>query len=276
MRILSENVRKTILFEDMRAFTRPQDSAFYVSLSGTSYCDSSYYIERINSENAVIEYVLDGEGWIEFDSKTYHVERDMIYLLPARKDQRYWADRTSPFTKVFMNLNGDFTDKLIHAYGLSGKYVFDAKNLKAPFERIQLLLHSARSGEEIQSCLQGIFVEILSGLSRCHSESKYSSETLTLKRYLDDNTGKIISSRELASIIFRSPDYCQKLFLREFGMTPYEYQLKNKINIAKTYLANTNMSIGQISEALGYSDQHHFSNLFKSKCGISPLAWRKR
>ena len=138
-----------------------------------------------------------------------------------------------------------------------------------------MLLHSSRSGEEIQSALQGIFVEILSGLSRCHSESKYSSEVLVLKRFLDDNTDRIISSRELSALIFRSPDYCQKLFLKELGTTPYEYQLKNKINIAKTYLANTNMSIGQISEALGYSDQHHFSNLFKSKCGISPFAWRK-
>ena len=267
MRIISGN---------MRAFFRPANNAFYASLIGTSYCDSSYYIERRNSTNAVIEYVLDGEGWIEHENKTYHVERDMIYFLPAHTDQKYYADLHSPYVKIFMNVEGEFVDTLVNAYGLECKYTFNGIGLKSPFERIQLLTHSGRPSEEIQSSLQGIFVEILSGLSRTYSESQYSDEVLLLKRYLDDNADRIVSAEELSSIIFRSKDYCQKLFAKEFNMTPYEYQLNNKISIAKTYLSNTAMSIGQISEALGYSDQHHFSNMFKSKCGVSPAAWRKK
>ena len=261
----------------MKAFTRTGGgNSFYISLSGTSYCDSGYLIERRNSPNAVIEYVVDGEGWVEFRGKLYHLERNMIYFLPAGDDQRYWADAENPFVKIFMDLRGDFVDNITEAYGLSGKYIFDGAGIKPLFERIQTLLHSGKSDDEVQSALQGTFIEILSNLSRTQSEARHSEEALKIKRYLDANTHKIVSARELAAEIFRSPDYCQKLFAREFGLTPYEYQLKNKINIAKTLLVSTTMTVGEISESLGYSDQHHFSNLFKSKSGMSPLAWRKK
>jgi len=263
------------LYEDMKAFAGA-GSPFYISLSGTSYCDAGYLIDRKSSPNAVIEYVVDGEGWVEFRGKTYHLERDMIYFLPAGEDQKYWADSENPFVKIFMDLRGELVGNLTRAYGLADKFVFDGKGLKPLFQRIQTLLHSALDECEVQSALQGTFVEILSSLSRTQSEAHHSEEALKIKRYLDANTHKIVSSRELAAEIFRSPDYCQKLFLKEFGITPYEYQLKNKMNIAKTLLVSTTMSVGEISESLGYSDQHHFSNLFKSKCGMPPLSWRKK
>lgn len=265
------------MYEDMKAFTRAGGvNPFYISLSGTSYCDAGYLIERKKSPNAVIEYVVDGEGWVEFQGKLYHLERDMIYFLPAGEDQRYWADADNPFVKIFMDLRGEFVATITEAYGLSGKYIFDGNGLKHLFERIPTFIHSNGSDADVQSALQGTFVEILSNLSRTQSEAHHSAEALKIKRYLDDNTHKIVSSRELSSNIFRSPDYCQKLFAREFGLTPYEYQLKNKMSIAKTLLVSTTMTVGEISESLGYSDQHHFSNLFKLKCGMSPLSWRKK
>lgn len=261
----------------MKAFMRHNSpQAFYISLAGTSYCDGTYLVERKNSPNAVIEYVVDGEGIVECDGKRFRVERDLIYFLPAHTHHRYYADPQNPFTKIFMDVRGELVDTLTSVYGLSGKYIFDGKGLKAPFERIQTLLHSGMRDYEIQGMLQGIFVEVLSGLALNQSESRHSEEFLIVKRFLDANTSRIVSARELSAVIFRSPDYCQKLFLKELGITPYEYQLSNKMHIAKTYLSDTAMSVGEISEALGYSDQHHFSNLFKSRVGVSPLAWRKK
>ena len=39
---------------------------------------------------------------------------------------------------------------------------------------------------------------------------------------------------------------------------------------------NTNLSIRQISENVGYSDQYFFSRLFKKHMGISPAGYRNR
>ena len=46
--------------------------------------------------------------------------------------------------------------------------------------------------------------------------------------------------------------------------------------MAKNLIINTDFSIGEIGSSLGYSDQHYFSNIFKSKTGFSPLSYRKK
>ena len=125
------------MYEDMKAFTRSASpNAFYISLAGTSYCDESYHIERHDSPNAVIEYVLDGEGTVECNEKSFHVGPDLIYFLPAHTHHRYYASESNPYTKIFMNINGELAEHMTRAFGLSGKYIFDGKGIKGSFLKI--------------------------------------------------------------------------------------------------------------------------------------------
>ena len=102
-----------------------------------------------------------------------------------------------------------------------------------------------------------------------------TDEMITLKNYIDANPNKIIGNGELAAMIYRSKDYTVKKFRESYGRTPYDYQLDCKLSVAKRLLSDTALSIRDISERLGYSDQHYFSNLFKEKCGVTPSAYRK-
>ena len=43
----------------------------------------------------------------------------------------------------------------------------------------------------------------------------------------------------------------------------------------KIIIDNPEISMGQIAAMTGYSDQAHFSKIFKSITGISPMKWRK-
>ena len=100
-------------------------------------------------------------------------------------------------------------------------------------------------------------------------------ELMKVKAYIDKNLERIISNDELSGLIFRSNDYLIKAFKQRFGKAPYEYQIDRKIIAAKRLLQYTGLSVSDISQRLGYSDQHYFSNLFKQKCGMSPLNYRK-
>lgn len=262
------------MYEDMKAFpVLSGQPALHISLAGVSYCDRSYRIVRENSAVAVLEYILDGEGWVEWDGVTRAVGKDSIYFLPRGTRHSYYADGDDPFTKIFMNISGPLCDQLTQSYGLSGQHFLPGSGLKPVFSRIPELLHSESADEEKQAALQGLLVEILARLSRL--QQRHSPEALCLKNYIEANTERIVSGRELARQIYRSPDYCQKLFAREFGMTAYAYQLKRKMLIAQSLLADTGMSVGEIAESLGYSDAHYFSNIFKEKTGMRPLEYRR-
>lgn len=264
--------------EVLKAFPATADgSPLNISMAGITYPDSTYHIKRVKSSVSVIEYVLDGEGYIILDGETHHVTKDMIYFLPAGMDHEYFSDRDNPYTKIFMNIDDSpLSMRLIEDFGLRGKHIFGGNRLKELFEKILITIHSELTDGEMQAVFHGILVEILSHMQKAEGMANHSSEAVLLKRYLDSNLFRIVGGKELSGVIFRSPDYCLKLFSKEFGTTPYSYQIDRKMQVARTLLADTGMAVGEIAESLGYSDMHYFSNLFKSKCGVRPLEYRKK
>lgn len=263
--------------EVRKAFPRPSvDTPLHMSMVGITYPDKSYHIRRPDSSVSVIEYIVDGEGYVMLDGKPHSVTKDMIYFLPAGMDHEYFSDKEHPFTKIFMNIDsGTLSRRLVSAFGLEGKYIFDGNGLKGVFERILITLHSELTDDAMQPIFHGILTEIFSHLQKAEHMAAHSDEAMRLKNHLDGNLNRIVSSKELSAVIFRSPDYCLKLFSREFGTTPYAYQLERKMQVARTLLADTHMTVGEIAEAVGYGDLHYFSNLFKEKIGVRPLEYRK-
>ena len=55
-----------------------------------------------------------------------------------------------------------------------------------------------------------------------------------------------------------------------------EFIHRLKIAEAKNLLLNTEMSVKELAEALGYQDMFYFSRVFKRVTGISPSSYRKR
>lgn len=49
-----------------------------------------------------------------------------------------------------------------------------------------------------------------------------------------------------------------------------------RLDLANRYLSTTRLSIGEISELLGYTDQNSFSHAYKQLTGIPPTAYRKQ
>ena len=66
-------------------------------------------------------------------------------------------------------------------------------------------------------------------------------------------------------------------FLRVFkavtGTTPLDYRNRIRIDFAKELLKNSNFSVSEISENLGYSSLAYFSAAFKKATGFSPTEY---
>ena len=247
-----------------------------VSTTGISIWDKSQYYERKNPEFTIIEYVFKGEGTIVVDGKKTDVKTDQIYILPAGISHKYYADSQKPWAKIFMNLTGNLAQSLLVNYNLNKQYVFTAPALKELFEKIMQTSFADIPEAVKQAKLVSLYVEILHRLHQLNTESKKSNEAVQLKNYLDENYHKVISNTELAAHIYRSPDYCLKLFKREFGTTPYDYQINNKIRIACSLLQQTKKSVSEIAEFIGYQNPHYFTSMFKAKMGITPTEYRKK
>ena len=72
-----------------------------------------------------------------------------------------------------------------------------------------------------------------------------------------------------------SQSHFRRLFVKAAGYPPTLY--RNRIRVHKAYemLINGNLSITEISEAVGFCDIYYFSTIFKKIIGVSPRKVRK-
>jgi YesN/AraC family two-component response regulator len=65
------------------------------------------------------------------------------------------------------------------------------------------------------------------------------------------------------------------IFKEYLNISPKEYLIRLRIDVAKELLSNKALSIGDISRSVGYSDQFVFSKTFKKITGLSPEKFRQ-
>ena len=95
-------------------------------------------------------------------------------------------------------------------------------------------------------------------------------------RFIELNYQKDITVEEIAENCGLNRNYFGKKFKEGFGKTPQEFLMRFRMAKAIELLEKTHLSIGEISRAVGYNDQLHFSRAFKNTYGISPRQWREK
>lgn len=80
-----------------------------------------------------------------------------------------------------------------------------------------------------------------------------------------------LSIAEISEQCGVSECYFRRLFQEYSGESPMNFRQKHRIEKAKQLLlSDEHYTVGEIAEALRFSDIYHFSKTFKKFCGISP------
>ena len=72
-----------------------------------------------------------------------------------------------------------------------------------------------------------------------------------------------------------SPSYLSDLLKKETGKTAQQHIQNAIVELAKNLLLGTTESVSQIAYSLGFEYPQHFSKLFKTRTGMSPMEYRK-
>ncbi|WP_180270795.1 response regulator transcription factor [Sporanaerobium hydrogeniformans] len=108
-------------------------------------------------------------------------------------------------------------------------------------------------------------------------EAITSDEIITnIKNYIDSNYCTNIKITDFEEKYFFSVEYLTKLFRQKYGCTMYEYVVQLRMERAIELLAHAEIKIVDISERLGYTDNHYFSKVFRRYYGVSPSQYRAK
>ncbi len=84
-----------------------------------------------------------------------------------------------------------------------------------------------------------------------------------------------IMQETLAGIAGLSPDSFYRQFKKVIGFSPKDYIISERLRRARAMFVLTDLSVGEVSAAVGYDNQFYFSGLFSKRYGVSPTGYKK-
>jgi len=138
------------------------------------------------------------------------------------------------------------------------KYLKDQKHLQQPFEKT--LLNAINE-----------FIKEKSAYKKTPAWAK------ELKEIIQDHIDTNLTLKELSKNVEINPTYLSREFSKYFDNLSFgDYIRKHRIEKAIDLLNNSEHTLTEIAYLTGFSDQSHFTRIFKSQTGKNPSAYRKQ
>ena len=96
-----------------------------------------------------------------------------------------------------------------------------------------------------------------------------------VKRYIDMHLKEPLTLEQLAEDAHMNKFYLSHAFKREYGTSPINYMITKRIEESKYLLAETDLSMSQIAQLLGFSSLSYFSQVFRKTQAVSPMEYRQ-
>lgn len=104
-------------------------------------------------------------------------------------------------------------------------------------------------------------------------ESRFDLEAID--RYIEQHISSRISVAQLAGSVFLGESQFHMLFKEQMGITPHQYVLDKRVDMAKLMIEQGRLTLGQIAELSGFSNQSTFTHTFSRLQGVSPSQYKK-
>ncbi len=250
---------------------------------GYAEYDTPFEVERVR-EDYYIMYLVGGTLTVKIGGLTKLAEVGDLILLRAGDLQCYSFDGKSTFKYYWIHFTGyaaphvldtcGFVRSGVYHVGLSesilqcfNKHFADFYG--KPVENTYMEISAAAHLMEIFSVMRGAIEGY--GIKAGSAEQKIFAAA----KYINENYTSPLSVEDLAAQQGMSSGYFSKMFVRFLGSSPQNYLIRIRLQNSCMLLRQSDMSIAQISDAVGYDDPLYFSRIFRKHFGMSPAEYRK-
>jgi AraC family transcriptional regulator len=262
-----ENTSYKVLGKRRIANLRLQKTAYAVNYKSPAH----------SHENARFVFVLRGKFTEEYECKRRECQSlTMIVRPPLEKHSENYHGKGIVCLSV--DVEPQWLEPLRqYNVNLDRSADFRSRNLSALI--VKLSDEFAASDAASSLAIDALLLEIAVEVSR--QEKKFAA-TSKVPRWLGDARdfihAKYISNltiSEIASAANIHPVHLSRMFRRYHGCTIAEYIRRLRVEAASLALAESNETLAEIAVASGFSDQSHFSNLFKRLMNVTPAEYRE-
>lgn len=230
-----------------------------------------------------INVVTKGVLQVTYDDRVVTLGKNMLMICESNVFHR---NRVKSDENVELFVYQFYTDRIPHSHK-PRVYELDKKNMAL----VRIIEEEAEKNHEIARMPKGIvgkninyqankLLEVLiMRLLENENTAEYATnpdEKLYRKavNFMKDNISKSICIDDIADYCHISPTKIKNIFIKYTGASIMTHYSNMKINAAKGMLEQ-GVSVGEVSNALGYSSQAYFCTVFKKNTGILPKNYKK-
>lgn len=229
-------------------------------------------------------YIFSGKAFFcfhdSFDENTEVLAGHMVLYRPGESQEyRYYA-KDNPEV-CWIHFSGCQAAEMLDKIGfLKSHTLFCGVSIhyRELFRRIILELQLKRPcfEELLRFYLGQLFTEIhRSQLEFSAEKYRNQKEMEATVHFFNESFTRTISIEDYAKDHHMSISWFIRSFKQYMGMTPMQYITSIRINKARELLRNTNCSVQEISNLVGYENPLYFSRIFRKQTGFSPSRYRK-
>lgn len=254
---------------------------------GMEQCSPSHSYGPAARNHFLFHYIISGTGTLYADdstgtTKTCHLKSGEGFLIFPNQITTYIADKELPWEYVWIEFDGLRAKEAMDTAGFSlDRPIFHTKKRDMSQKMEEELVYIATHSDETIFNIIGHLYLFLDYFTRStvstvvkgstKLQDYYIKEAIT---YIEQNFQNDISVVDIANRLGINRSYFGKIFKQTLKQTPQEFLINYRMIKATELLRLTKMSIGDISKAVGYENQLHFSRAFKKIYNISPREWR--
>jgi AraC family transcriptional regulator of arabinose operon len=250
---------------------------------GSEVCAPGHFWGPGIRPHYIFHYVHSGKGIMRIGEQIYPVVKGQGFLICPNSIVYYKADDAEPWTYSWVGFQGLYAKAYLERAQLSyAQPIFDSKG-NLWFEGfLDEMVHAQsitrNSDVQLQSIMYRFFAELIVSTpemkeipTSAHSKEAYIRKAI---EYLEIHFSQKISVLDIAQYVGLDRTYLSSLFKEKLGHSLQIYLLHYRMNRACELLKNQELTIGDISRSVGYTDPLLFSKMFKKVNNVSPKAFR--
>jgi AraC-like DNA-binding protein len=258
-------------------------SDFYFFNVGYEKCQSRHRFGPSLRDNYIVHFVISGKGRYTVNDATHHLGAGDFFLIRPNELVDYEADTEEPWEYYWIGFSGNKVKEILQTNGIGAKdYIGQVDTKEVLREKFESFMQSDFFDDSQKLVNQAFFYDIFS-FFKIHNEGvemevrvsqrkKYSEAFLL---YVENNYYREdLTIEEIAKSMYLHPSYFSQVIKEELGLNALKYLNLYRMNKASQLLKTTELSIEEISNAVGYQNRHSFSRAFKSRFHSSPTGYK--
>ena len=232
--------------------------------------------------HAELFYIIGGQGQFRIEEQLYPVDTNHLVIINPNVPHTEVSLNAQPLEYIVLGIDGI---ELSISDNSDGKFCildhFESVEASTCLRNILREMEQRQPGYEdiCQAYMEILIIRLMrsTGLSMpTEPQSPVGHrQCAAVRRYIDLHFKEALTLDSLAEEAHMNKFHLSHTFKQEYGVSPISYMISRRIDESKYLLAETDLSMSQIAQLLGFSSLSYFSQVFRRTQMMSPMEYRQ-